>query len=248
LTILPTISYDPDALHERHSPKAVAVARTVASDEKVAYDGLRSAIATGALMPNERLVEISLAERLGVGRDGIRQAFARLTQETLIERLPNRGARVRRISEKEAVEILEARIALETVAVRSAAVNASPADIEILNAILSRMEARGDDMSDHLAYASDNAAFHNELLRIADHQTVIRLVASLRAHNTAIHFPNASRPVEPLERLREHRMIAAAVADHDPDAAERAMSVHLRDILTRRRERLGSEPKPWNIG
>jgi len=77
----------------------------VARDENLAYERLRSAIARGVLMPNERLIETTLAATLGVGRDAIRTAFTRLAQESLIERQPNRGALVRRISEKEAIEI-----------------------------------------------------------------------------------------------------------------------------------------------
>lgn len=210
----------------------------MSKDEDVAYHGLRSAISSGELMPNERLIELSLAAEYGVGRERIREAFARLSQESLIERLPNRGARVRRISEREAIEILEARVALETIAVRTAAVNATDADLAVLAGILADMETRGDDILDR-GYAADNARFHNEILRISGNATVIRLVGSLRAHNTSLHFPVAARPTEPLARLREHRRIYEAIAAHDPDRAEAAMREHVGDIVARRYQRLG---------
>lgn len=210
------------------------------TDEELAYEQLRRGIASGRFMPNERLIELSLTEEFGVSRDSLRLAMARLAQESLVERFPNRGARVRRISEQEALEILEARVALESVAIRAAAINATADDLQRLDAILADMEARGDNFLDPFGYASDNARFHNELLRIAGNATIERLVGSLRAHNTSIHFPNVARPIKPLARLREHRRIAAAVAAHDPDRAERAMREHLTGIVTRRYDRLRS--------
>lgn len=243
LTFLQTIRYHPSTLNARRSPKRPGRARVVARDENLAYERLRSAIASGALMPNERLVETVIAQSYGVGRDAVRMALARLAQESLIERLPNRGARVRRIFEKEALEILEARVALESLAVRYAALNATPEDVERLDAILAEMATRGTDANDEMAYAETNAAFHNELLRIADHQTVTRLVGTLRTHTTAFRFSHLARPTRPGDRLEEHRTIAAAVAAHDPDAAERAMNAHLRDVIRRRRERLAAQPE-----
>ena len=107
-----------------------------------AYATLRSIIRSGELGPGERLVEIDLADRLALGRAAIRTALARLEQDGLVERAPYRGARVRVIGEAEAVEILEARGALEGVAARHAARLATPKDVDALRAILKKMSQR----------------------------------------------------------------------------------------------------------
>ena len=74
---------------------------------------LREAIARGRLTPNERLIEEELARDYGVNRANIRMALAMLDQEGLVVREPNRGARVRAVSDSEAIEIAETRLAIE---------------------------------------------------------------------------------------------------------------------------------------
>ena len=71
------------------------------------YRALRDAIVSGDLLPSERLVEENLSRRLGIGRAAVRMALVRLEHDGLVEHERHRGARVRRVSEEEAVEILE---------------------------------------------------------------------------------------------------------------------------------------------
>ena len=67
------------------------------------YRALRDAIVSGELLPSERLVEEDLSRRLGIGRAAVRMALARLEHDGLVEHERHRGARVRRVSEEEAV-------------------------------------------------------------------------------------------------------------------------------------------------
>src|ERR1700744_5555514 len=105
-----------------------------------AEDHLREAIVTGRLQPNERLVESDLARSLGVSRTLIRAALVGLEHEGLVEHERHRGARVRLVSESEAVEILETRSVLEGLAARLAAERATAEDIEELKGILADMQ------------------------------------------------------------------------------------------------------------
>ena len=82
-------------------------------DNPSATDRLRNDILTGALPPGERLVELQLAERYQIGRAAIRAALLELDSEGLVRREANRGATVRRISLSDAIEITQARGALE---------------------------------------------------------------------------------------------------------------------------------------
>src|SRR3981081_3481815 len=79
------------------------------------YRRLREGITAGRFQPNERLVEANLSRMLGAGRTAVRAALVRLDQEGLVTREHNRGARVRLVSEQEALQIEEVRAALERV-------------------------------------------------------------------------------------------------------------------------------------
>lgn len=196
-------------------------------------------------MPSQRLVESGLASSLGVGRAAVRTAIARLAQERLVERLPNRGARVRRVPDKEVVEVLEIRMALECLVARHAALNASPDDLRRIDKILADMEAcgRADDVQ---GYAKTNVAFHGELLRIARHETVARLLDSLLSNG--FQLQRMVTTTHPFARLKEHHRIAEAVRANDPEAAEHAMHVHLSGVIERSRARLAkAQPRQLRV-
>jgi DNA-binding GntR family transcriptional regulator len=191
---------------------------------------------TGKLLPNERLVEAELASSLRVPRATVRTAIIRLAQEQLVERLPNKGARVRRISEMEALENLEARVELESLAARHAAARATNDDIRGLRKMIESMEAELN--RDPLSYTDNNQALHQEIIRIADHQTARRLLDDLRSRNTAYQVRPVLAPGEPRERLRQHRAIIDAIAKHDGEKAAEAMRAHVADVARRLRARL----------
>ena len=95
----------------------------------------------GELVPNQRLVEAEMSKAFELPRAAVRTALLRLEHEGLIEREPHRGARVRLVSEQEAVEILQARAALEGLAAREAARNITRAGAAELRDVLDRQRA-----------------------------------------------------------------------------------------------------------
>ena len=192
-------------------------------------DRLRAAIVTGQLLPNERLVEADLTRRLGVGRSAVRTALARLEHEGLVELEPHRGARVRRVALAEAVEILQARAALEGLAVRQAAAHATAEDVHDLRAILAEMR-RLLDAGDLLAASDANALLHDRLRRIGGHATANRLISELRSQLVRFEYRTILVPGRSQRSLAEHTAIVDAVAAGDPDAAEAAMRVHLSHV------------------
>jgi DNA-binding GntR family transcriptional regulator len=193
------------------------------------YQALREAIVVGTLQPNERLVEANLARDFGLGRSAVRTALARLEQDGLVEREPHRGARVRLIDEREAVEILEARSVLEGVAARHAAGNATAADVKRLRQILKEMR-RLLDQGDLLRASDENAVLHRTLLEIADHQTVMRLISMLKSQLVRFQYRTIMLPGRTERSFDEHSAIVDAVAAGDPDAAEKAMRRHLSHV------------------
>lgn len=197
--------------------------------ELACYTRLREAILSGAFMPNEHLVEADLAKMLETGRAAVRGALARLEHEGLVERMPYRGARVRRISETEAIEIVEARAALEALVARQAAKNATPDDVTELHAILDelREHSRANDL---LAYSDTNARLHRKIISIAKHSTAERLIATLNAQNVRFQYRTILAPGRPAHSLKEHETIVNAIATGDADAAEAAMRTHLSHV------------------
>ena len=194
------------------------------------YARLHQAILRGQLLPNERLVELDLAQTFGVGRAAIRTALARLEQEGIVEREPNRGARVRAISEAEAVEIFEARVVLEGLVARYAALNATDQDIAALRAIGVQMQERLA-AGDLLGMSDLNGQLHARIQQIANNRILARLLERLHVHHIRYQYRTILVPGRAAHSLEEHRAIVDAVAAHDADAAEMAMRTHLTHVV-----------------
>lgn len=193
-------------------------------------DRLRDDILQGTFPPGERLIELQLTERYGVGRAAIRAALVELDAEGLVQREANRGATVRRISVGEAVEITEARAALEGLIARLAAERASAAERgELRDLIVDMTEAVDSD--DKLGYSKLNRALHGALRRIARHRVADDLVANLRNRAAHHQFRLALMPGRARESLAQHRAIVEAVTAGDGPGAEEAMRAHLASVI-----------------
>ena len=191
---------------------------------------LRDDILEGAFPPGERLIELQLTERYGVGRAAIRAALVELDAEGLVQREANRGATVRRITVAEAVEITEARAALEGLIARLAAERATPAERDALDALLDEMTA-AVDADEKLTYSKLNRTLHGTLRQIARHRVADDLVANLRNRAAHHQFRLALMPGRAAESLAQHGAIVAAVAAGDGLAAEEAMRAHLASVV-----------------
>src|SRR5439155_21543443 len=194
------------------------------------YRRLREAIVRGQFQPNERLVEADLARLVGAGRTTIRAALVRLDQEGMVTREPNRGARVRLLSDREALEIEEVRAALEQLIARNAAANVTPADLRDLNRMLAEMRRRVE-LSDPLGYSELNGRFHQRIWAIADHRTASGLVATLKSQAIRFQYRTILQPGRTQRSLHEHEAIVQALAERDPDACEAAMRDHLSHVV-----------------
>src|SRR5713226_10711973 len=194
-----------------------------------AYHLLREAIVGGQFHPNERLVEAAVAERIRVGRTAVRAALVRLDQEGLVTLELNRGARVRLISDREALEIEEVRATLEAMLTRRAATRATPADLRELRQVVVEMRQRVEK-NDAIGYSDLNARFHQRIWAAADHATASRLVGSLKSQSIRLQYQTILRPGRTQRSLREHEAIFSALKAHNPDAAEEAMLTHLAEF------------------
>ena len=202
----------------------------VPADPGDVYRQLRDAIVSGRFLPNQRLIEADLVSAYQAGRTSIRSALTRLHQEGLVSREHNRGARVRLISDREAVEIEQVRIALERLMARLAGERASDGDISELEAMVAAMRERVE-AGDSIGYSELNARFHQRIWAIADHDIAGNLLATLKSQSIRFQYRTMLRPGRSRESLREHEAIVAAIASRDPDACEAAMAEHLGQVV-----------------
>lgn len=191
---------------------------------------LRGDILAGVFPPGDRLVEINLCDRYGVGRAAIRSALVELTGEGLVDREANRGATVRRISVREAVEITEARAALESLIAAAAAREASDDDRVELNLVEAHMRDAVDRES-WLEYSALNALLHRRVREIGRHEVAGDLVAMLRNRSAHHQYRLALMPGRPAESLEQHAAIIRAIVRADDAGAAAAMNAHLLSVV-----------------
>lgn len=193
-------------------------------------DAIRDAITSGEFAPNQRLVEAELSEQFGASRASVRNALAHLASEGLVERIRNRGARVRAVSLEEAIEITEVRMALEGLCAAKAAELATEEDRGELREIGARMRdavASGDVFG----YSDLNKRLHALILTISGQDTARTVLGRLRGQSVRHQFRLAMHPGRPAVSLPQHLEIINALCEADPDAAEAAMKRHLRSVI-----------------
>jgi DNA-binding GntR family transcriptional regulator len=193
-------------------------------------DAIRAAIADGEFVPNQRLVEADLSERFGASRATVRTALVQLASEGLVERVQNRGARVRAVSLAEAVEITEVRMALEGLCAAKAAERLTDADGDRLREIGDAMRAAVAS-GDLLGYSDLNRRLHGLVLELADQSTARAILERLRGQSVRHQFQLAMHPGRPAISLPQHMEIIDALRARDADAAEAAMRRHIRSVI-----------------
>jgi DNA-binding GntR family transcriptional regulator len=193
------------------------------------YDALREAIVRGDIAPDARLVESDLSTTFDMSRGAVRTALIRLEQDGLVVREPHRGARVRRVSDDEAVEILQARAVLEGLAARHAAERIDAAGVARLQACLARQGELLQD-GDLLGASEANADLHATLLALSGQATAVRLIHSLNARTVRYQYRTILIPGRPAASVAEHAAIIEAVSAGDSNEAELAMRTHLFNV------------------
>ncbi len=194
----------------------------------VVFNTLRQAILRGELKPGERLMEIQLANKLGVSRTPIREAIRKLELEGLVLMIPRRGAEVAEITEKSLRDVLEVRAALEELAVDLACDRISSEDIENLKEAAKEFEAalQGGDVTE---YAEADVKFHDIIYLATDNQRLIQLLYNLREQMYRYRVEYLKRTEVLPILLAEHEHIISCIEKHDKEAAKVAISTHIEN-------------------
>lgn len=201
------------------------------------YATLREAIVSGLLRPGDGLIEEHIARRFGVSRTPVREALLRLEAESLATRIPRRGLVVHTISEQEMLELYTVRTALDSLAARLAATEATPterAQLRWINEQLVAATRRGDPEATlrfsrefHTALVS---ASHNSLLA----QFMEQILSWISRFRSTTHAYPGRSPV----LLDEHQALLEALEAHDGEAAERLEREHMEQAFRVRQAQL----------
>lgn len=196
---------------------------------------LRQAILGGEMSPAQRLVENELAEQFGVTRASVRAALIDLAGEGLVERIPNRGSRVRVVTVEEAVAITECRMVLEGLCAAKAAVEATDDQLTELAEIGTAMsKAVGD--GEPMTYSGLNQELHAKIRQFSGQQVAVELLERLNAQLVRHRFQLSLRPGRPQQSVDEHLAMIEAIRARDPQAADAAARAHLASVIDALRE------------
>ena len=192
----------------------------------VVFNTLREAILRGELKPGERLMEIQLANKLGVRRTPIREAIRKLELEGLVLMIPRKGAEVAQITEKSLRDVLEVRRALENLAVQLACLRMSPQTLADLKAAARAFEEilGGEDVT---AVAEADVAFHDVIYMATDNQRLISLLNNLREQMYRYRVEYLKKKECHKQLLWEHQEIIRAIEAGEIDVATKITEQHI---------------------
>jgi len=195
------------------------------------FRALRQAIVMLRLKPNQALSETEIAQRFGVSRQPVREAFIKLGEAGLVEIRPQRGTFVVPITRRDVMNARFIREAVEVAVVGELAAKSTPATIKELRKLIDqqRAAALGNDWPAFLAL---DEAFHRQLAESAGHSQAWAMLEAIKAQMDRVRYLSFSGASPFPLLIRQHAAIVEALARRKRLAAERAMRQHLREILT----------------
>ncbi len=189
---------------------------------------LRDLILKGELSPGDRLMEIHLAEKLGVSRTPVREAIRLLEKEGLAITIPRRGAQVARMTEKDLSDVLEVREALDGLAAQKACKNIND---EIVEKLLASMEAFKNAIAsdDPKAIVEADEDFHRIIYEAADNPRLLSIVDNLKEQMYRFRFEYVREEKNYDTLIKEHLSIIEGLKKKDVDFVKRIMHTHLQN-------------------
>ena len=203
----------------------------------VVFNTLRRAILKGELEPGERLMEIALANKLGVSRTPIREAIRKLELEGLVVMIPRKGAEVARITEKDLRDVLEVRTSLEKLAIELACDRITEDDIYVVrNELMDALhdlklacknfeESFGKD--DLTTIAEKDVAFHDIIFRSTKNARLIQILNNLREQMYRYRLEYLKDTQSHDRLVEEHQRIVDAIIDKNKEEAVRLIQEHI---------------------
>lgn len=192
----------------------------------VVFNTLRQSILIGELKPGERLMEIHLANRLGVSRTPIREAIHKLEREGLVTITPRRGAEVAQITEKSMNDVLEVRQALDALCVELACDRITEEGTEALRKACDHFE-QCVNTGDSKRIAQADVALHDIIVQATGNQRLIQLVNNLSEQMYRYRFEYIKDSSQHQTLVNEHRIIYQSIVRKDKETAAAAARTHI---------------------
>ena len=192
----------------------------------VVFQTLRQAILKGELQPGERLMEIKLADTLGVSRTPIREAIRKLELEGLVVMIPRKGAAVANITEKDTKDVLEVRRTLEMFAVEVACERITEEQLNCLKEAAKAFEAAKGSM-DLIRIAETDIKFHEIIYEATQNERLVQMLNNLREnmYRYRIEYLKDSNYYDGL--VAEHQVILNAIETGNKEKARISMRDHI---------------------
>ena len=195
---------------------------------ELVFEALREAILNGQLEPGERLMEIQLAEELGVSRTPVREAIRKLEREGLVLMVPRKGAYVASLSMKDVVEVFEIRGALEGLAAALAAERITNEELENLERQYVK-SVEQMEKADVKGMVEVDTGFHQLLYQASRNERLAQIINNLREQSQVFRQTSLSYPGRMKVALKEHRKIVDAIWARDPETARRLAQEHIEN-------------------
>ena len=192
----------------------------------VVFNTLREAILKGDLKPGERLMELQLADKLGVSRTPIREAIRMLELEGLAVTVPRKGAEVAKMTQKDMEDVLQIRKALEELAVQLACDKLTDAHLKKLKAAADTFQ-EATKKHDITAAALADVAFHDVIYSATDNPKLINMLNNLREHNYRYRVEYLKDEMAYPALIQEHQDIYDGLSRRDKAFVVEAMERHV---------------------
>lgn len=192
----------------------------------VVFNTLRQAILRGELKPGERLMEIQLANKLGVSRTPIREAIRKLELQGLVLVIPRKGAEVADIKEKSLRDVLEVRKALEELSVQLACEKITKEEIEELKEAAETFK-KAQKTKDITQIAEADVHFHDIINTASGNQKLIQLLNNLREQMYRYRVEYLKNPEVYPQLIAEHEELITKITHHEKQEATKIMCRHI---------------------
>jgi len=193
---------------------------------EIVFETLREAIIQGRLEPSERLMEIQLAEEMGVSRTPVREAIRKLELEGFVVMVPRKGAYVAGISVKDIVDVFEVRAALEGLAAGLAAERATTEELEEMErAVLQIYEVSSGTNLNTLVERDTN--FHELIYKASRNQRLVQIVIHLKEQIQRFRTTSLALPGRGRHAVEEHKNIIEAISSRNVELAGNLAREHI---------------------
>ena len=192
----------------------------------VVFNTLRRAILKGELKPGERLMEIALADKLGVSRTPIREAIRKLELEGLVVMAPRKGAKVASITERDLNDVLEVRKGMEVLAISLACKRITGEELEKLETIDQSFQ-KLIESGNLTELAEMDVKFHDTIYQATNNQRLVQLLNNLREQMYRYRMEYLKDIAVRRTLAEEHKAICRALRERDEQQAEQYVSIHI---------------------